>query len=137
MIRANSTLANARYGSVFPQGKQTDSPNFFGAETFEEGIGGRLGRSDPRIPGVKAPRHPCSALNQMPIFPRRGSRQGGQKPPKGGFNAWGYGGREDPIVVQPGHHSWTLRKSCNWSEPVLPQIGQPSKRLPRLLRRGR
>ena len=26
MIRANSTLADARYGSVFPQGKQTDSP---------------------------------------------------------------------------------------------------------------
>ena len=26
MIRADSTLADARYGSVFPQGKQTDSP---------------------------------------------------------------------------------------------------------------
>ena len=26
MIRANSTLADARYRSVFPQGKQTDSP---------------------------------------------------------------------------------------------------------------
>jgi hypothetical protein len=26
MIRADSTLADARYRSVFPQGKQTDSP---------------------------------------------------------------------------------------------------------------
>ncbi len=45
MIRADSTLADARYGSVFPQGKQTVAqrtgrPSLFGAETFEEGIGG-------------------------------------------------------------------------------------------------
>ena len=62
MIRANSTLADARYGSVFPQGKQTIAqrtgrPSLFGAETFKEGIGGRLGRrlgrSDPSTPGVK------------------------------------------------------------------------------------
>ena len=26
MIRADSTLADASYGSVFPQGKQTDRP---------------------------------------------------------------------------------------------------------------
>jgi len=51
MIRADSTLADARYRSVFPQGKQTDSPANW--KTFEEGISGRLGRSDPRTPGVK------------------------------------------------------------------------------------
>ena len=36
-----------------PSSSTEDSPKLFGAETFEEGIGGRLGRSDPRTPGVK------------------------------------------------------------------------------------
>jgi hypothetical protein len=58
MIRADSALADARYRSAFPQGnraiaQRTGLPRLFGAETFEEGIGGRLGRSDPRTPGVK------------------------------------------------------------------------------------
>ena len=57
MIRADSTLADARYRSVFPQGdrpiaQRAGRPRLFGAETFEEGIGERLGRSDPRTPGV-------------------------------------------------------------------------------------
>jgi hypothetical protein len=57
MIRADPTPADARNGSVFPQGKQTDSranqtPQTLRVEV-EEGIGGRLGRSDPRTPGVK------------------------------------------------------------------------------------
>ena len=53
MIRADSTLADARYRSVFPQAsrpiaQRTGRPRLFGSETFEEGISARLGRSDPR-----------------------------------------------------------------------------------------
>jgi hypothetical protein len=45
MIRADSTLADARYRLVFhkasrPIAQRTGGPRLFGAETFEEGIGG-------------------------------------------------------------------------------------------------
>jgi hypothetical protein len=45
MIRADSTLADARYRLVFhkasrPIAQRTGRPRLFGAETFEEGIGG-------------------------------------------------------------------------------------------------
>jgi hypothetical protein len=72
MIRAVSTLADARYGSVFPQGKHTDSPanqtpRFCGVEV-EEGIGGRLRRSDRG--------HPAS--NSSQDWPDRRTTRGGR-----------------------------------------------------------
>jgi hypothetical protein len=58
MIRADSTLpmpamARSFHKASRPIAQRTGRPRLFGAETFEEGIGGRLGRSDPRTPGVK------------------------------------------------------------------------------------
>jgi hypothetical protein len=57
MIRADSTLPMPAMAQSFhkasrPTAQRTRRLRLFGVEV-EEGVGGRLGRSDPRTPGVK------------------------------------------------------------------------------------
>ena len=81
MIRADSTLPMPAMAQSFhkasrPIAQRTGRPGLFGAETFEEGIGRRLGRSDPRTPGVKfepglagtAARRGVDASGSVPIY---------------------------------------------------------------------